>query len=106
MQLRHAAAILHVACVRSGTHTSVKMMFQRYRSLVMILLLLTMRSIAGAQAAPTPPAGSRYAPPDLPTVAKNQLNVLSVEIAQENIADAARRIDSLIKDSPTGLIAF
>ncbi|MBC8107229.1 MAG: PQQ-binding-like beta-propeller repeat protein [Anaerolineae bacterium] len=50
-------------------------------------------------------AAPRYSPPDLPAVAKNQLDVLSVEIAQNNLADAAKRIDSLLKDSPDGLIA-
>jgi len=60
-----------------------------------------------SQGVSAPPAGAtapRYSPPDLPAVAKNQLDVLGVEIAQNNLADAARRIDSLLKDSPEGLI--
>ncbi|CAN5393948.1 hypothetical protein BH09PLA1_BH09PLA1_04230 [soil metagenome] len=62
-------------------------------------------TISFAVAAPVLPGAvaPRYSPPDLPAVAKNQLDVLNLEIAQNNLADAARRIDSLLKDSPDGL---
>lgn len=75
----------------------------RVKPALVTILLLIFSSAGHAQVAPAP-AGSRYSPPDLPAVAKNQLDVLGIEIAQNNLADAARRLDSLIKDATNGLI--
>src|SRR4029078_4481243 len=56
-------------------------------------------------AAPPPVQGPRYSPPALPNVAANQLDILGVEIQQNNLADAVRRLDSLLHDTPDAMIA-
>src|SRR5690349_11823464 len=58
-----------------------------------------------ASAAPPPVQGPRYSPPTLPTVAANQLDILGVEIQQNNLADAVRRLDSLLHDTPDALLS-
>src|SRR6478735_8306344 len=57
------------------------------------------------RAAPPPVQGPRYSPPALPAVAANQLDILGVEIQQNNLPDAVRRLDSLLHDTPDAVLA-
>jgi hypothetical protein len=56
---------------------------------------------AGAAAQP-----SRYSPPAATAITPNQLEILQVEVSQNNVADAVRRLDSLLHTSGDGFVAF
>jgi outer membrane protein assembly factor BamB len=53
-----------------------------------------------------PPVGPRYSPPESQSAAGNQLDILQVEVTQGNVADATRRLDSLLHDTSGMLIPF
>lgn len=72
--------------------------------LIGICLTCLIGARTGAAAAPPPVQGPRYSPPALPSVAGNQLEILGVEIQQNNLADAVRRLDSLLHDTPDALL--
>jgi outer membrane protein assembly factor BamB len=92
LQLRCRQAIL--AAVRGA----------RFNILILIGICLTCLIAGFDIAAPPPVQGPRYSPPALPSVAGNQLEILGVEIQQNNLADAVRRLDSLLHDTPDALL--
>src|SRR3954451_13654848 len=93
LQLRPTAAILN--CVR-------------WPGLIFAALLgvttTTTMTTTLVRAAPPPVQGPRYSPPALPAVAANQLDILGVEIQQNNLPDAVRRLDSLLHDTPDAVL--
>src|SRR5437763_16913658 len=76
----------------------------RCAGIIFVALLGFVMTATFGRAAPPPVQGPRYSPPALPAVAANQLDILGVEIQQNNLPDAVRRLDSLLHDTPDAVL--